>query len=182
MLLSKSAYAGHMGVSRQTVYGWIARGEIVISGDKVDVEASQAKQNSAGAGDQTEMTWAQVAAWVWKHDCEEALPADIDAGQRIEAAAAELGFDVQHEADEQLLILFRPDEETHSFYGKDRAAGALRFLRSEGTVAKLAMRQPFVLFKGLTFQNSAYGRISPGHHNKMLRHGLCVVHASPQYL
>ncbi|QCZ34978.1 hypothetical protein D8Z79_025320 (plasmid) [Escherichia fergusonii] len=53
----------------------------------------------------------------------------------------------------------------------------------DGTVAKLAMRQPFVLFKGLTFQNSAYGRISPGdHHNKMLRHGLCVVHASPQYL
>ncbi|RFM41057.1 hypothetical protein DZB15_28445 (plasmid) [Klebsiella pneumoniae] len=27
------------------------------------------------------------------------------------------------------------------------------------------------------------GRISPGdHHNKMLRPGLCVVHASPQYL
>ncbi len=77
------------------------------------------------------MTWAQAAAWVWKHDGEEALPADIDAGQRIEAAAAELGFDVQHEPDEQLLILFRLDEETHSFYGKDRAAGALRFLRSE---------------------------------------------------
>ncbi|VCY93714.1 hypothetical protein BANRA_05530 [Klebsiella pneumoniae] len=34
--------------------------------------------------------------------------------------------------------------------------------RFDGTVAKLAMRQPFVLFKGLTFQNSAYGRISPG--------------------
>jgi len=33
-----------MGVSRQTVYGWIARGEIVISCDKVDVEASQAKK------------------------------------------------------------------------------------------------------------------------------------------
>ena len=44
MLLSKSAYARHMGVSRQTVYGWIARGEIVISCDKVDVEASQAKK------------------------------------------------------------------------------------------------------------------------------------------
>ena len=73
MLLSKSAYARHMGVSRQTVYGWIARGEIVISGDKVDVEASQAKQNSAGAGTGTgtgagdhhnAMTWAQAAAWV----------------------------------------------------------------------------------------------------------------------
>lgn len=132
MLLSKSAYARHMGVSRQTVYGWIARGEIVISGDKVDVDASQAKQNSAGVGEhQTEMTWAQAAAWVWGHDGGKELPADIDAGQRIEAAAAELGFEVQHEPGEQLLILFRQDEETHSFYGKDHAAGALRFLRSE---------------------------------------------------
>ncbi|QXA81029.1 hypothetical protein I6L64_20150 [Enterobacter hormaechei] len=98
----------------------------------MDVDASQAKQNSAGAGKhQIEMTWAQAAAWVWKHDGGKELPADIDDSQRIEAAAAELGFDVQHESEEQLLILFRPDEETHSFYGKDRAAGALRFLRSE---------------------------------------------------
>lgn len=29
------------------------------------------------------------------------------------------------------MILFRQDEETHNFYGKDRAAGALRFLRTE---------------------------------------------------
>lgn len=132
MLLSKSAYARRMGVRRQTVYGWRARGEIVISGDKVDVDASQAKQNSAGAGGhQTEMTWAQASALVWKHDGWKDLPADIDAVQRIEAAAAELGFDVQHKPDEQLPILFRLDEETHSFYGKDHAAGALRFLRSE---------------------------------------------------
>ena len=73
----------------------------------------------------------RTPAPLWKHDGGKALPADIDAGQRIEAAVAELGFDVQHEPDEQLLILFRLDEETHSFYGKDRAAGALRFLRSE---------------------------------------------------
>ncbi len=54
---------------------------------------------------------------------------------------------------------------------------------SRGTVAKLAMRQPFVLFKGLTFQKLCLPRISPrDHHNKMLRPGLCVVHASPQYL
>lgn len=39
---------------------------------------------------------------------------------------------------EQLLILFRLDKETHSFYGKDHAAGALRFLRSElAYVAKM---------------------------------------------
>ena len=50
-----------------------------------------------------------------------------------------------------------------------------------GTVAKLAMRQPFVLFKGLTFQKLCLpGAFRPGdHHNKMLRPGLSVVHASP---
>ncbi|WP_404948068.1 lipocalin family protein, partial [Salmonella enterica] len=56
-----------------------------------------------------------------------------------------------------------------------------RFERGlEGTVAKLAMRQPFVLFKGLTFQKLCLpGAFRPGdHHNKMLRPGLCVVHAS----
>ncbi|EHH3607165.1 hypothetical protein J4951_004379 [Salmonella enterica subsp. enterica serovar Enteritidis] len=55
---------------------------------------------------------------------------------------------------------------------------------NDGTVAKLAMRQPFVLFKGLTFQKLCLpGAFRPGdHHNKMLRPGLCVVHASPQYL
>ena len=63
------------------------------------------------------------------------------------------------------------------------AIGSL-FRRIDGTVAKLAMRQPFVLFKGLTFQKLCLpGAFRPGdHHNKMLRPGLCVVHASPQYL
>ncbi|MGR2506618.1 lysozyme, partial [Salmonella enterica] len=43
----------------------------------------------------------------------------------------------------------------------------------DGTVAKLAMRQPFVLFKGLTFQKLCLpGAFRPGdHHNKMLRPG-----------
>lgn len=45
-----------------------------------------------------------IRAW-WQ----EKLPADVDAGRRIEAAAAELDFDVQHEPEEQLMILFRPD-------------------------------------------------------------------------
>ncbi|EPM7891949.1 S24 family peptidase [Escherichia coli] len=60
----------------------------------------------------------------------------------------------------------------------------LRLHPKRGTVAKLAMRQPFVLFKGLTFQKLCLpGAFRPGdHHNKMLRPGLCVVHASPQYL
>ncbi|MBD8437520.1 hypothetical protein D5Y44_27540, partial [Klebsiella pneumoniae] len=53
-----------------------------------------------------------------------------------------------------------------------------RFIRvfkdtGRGTVAKLAMRQPFVLFKGLTFQKLCLpGAFRPGdHHNKMLRPG-----------
>lgn len=65
-----------------------------------------------------------------------------------------------------------------------RRARLLRHMKQSGTVAKLAMRQPFVLFKGLTFQKLCLpGAFRPGdHHNKMLRPGLCVVHASPQYL
>ncbi|MGT9533895.1 hypothetical protein ACVWDB_26530, partial [Escherichia coli] len=45
--------------------------------------------------------------------------------------------------------------------------------KKNGTVAKLAMRQPFVLFKGLTFQKLCLpGAFRPGdHHNKMLRPG-----------
>ncbi|WP_413787473.1 DDE-type integrase/transposase/recombinase, partial [Salmonella enterica] len=46
-------------------------------------------------------------------------------------------------------------------------------IECDGTVAKLAMRQPFVLFKGLTFQKLCLpGAFRPGdHHNKMLRPG-----------
>ncbi len=73
-------------------------------------------------------------------------------------------------------------EVIHRKSWKNRAEVELATLT--GTVAKLAMRQPFVLFKGLTFQKLCLpGAFRPGdHHNKMLRPGLCVVHASPQYL
>ncbi|HAA0916012.1 TPA_asm: recombinase family protein, partial [Salmonella enterica subsp. enterica serovar Heidelberg] len=38
--------------------------------------------------------------------------------------------------------------------------------RAAGTVAKLAMRQPFVLFKGLTFQKLCLpGAFRPGDHH-----------------
>lgn len=74
----------------------------------------------------------------------------------------------------------------HEALRRDMAGLAERLagISLRGTVAKLAMRQPFVLFKGLTFQKLCLpGAFRPGdHHNKMLRPGLCVVHASPQYL
>ncbi|MEM5953837.1 hypothetical protein J4V47_25485, partial [Escherichia coli] len=52
-------------------------------------------------------------------------------------------------------------------------AGEGSYGYNAGTVAKLAMRQPFVLFKGLTFQKLCLpGAFRPGdHHNKMLRPG-----------
>ncbi|KME96329.1 transposase TnpA, Tn21 [Klebsiella quasipneumoniae] len=97
--------------------------------------------------------------------CADAL---VAAERRIETRIAEnLTADVRDHLDKLLSEML--------------AGNISRFI---GTVAKLAMRQPFVLFKGLTFQKLCLpGAFRPGdHHNKMLRPGLCVVHASPQYL
>lgn len=76
------------------------------------------------------------------------------------------------------------DNESKVFFEKVKGQYPEMDIKIPGTVAKLAMRQPFVLFKGLTFQKLCLpGAFRPGdHHNKMLRPGLCVVHASPQYL
>ncbi|MDZ1113397.1 hypothetical protein M2T73_17615, partial [Klebsiella pneumoniae] len=51
---------------------------------------------------------------------------------------------------------------------EDAGASIIEPLAVSGTVAKLAMRQPFVLFKGLTFQKLCLpGAFRPGdHHNK----------------
>ncbi|MGT5894793.1 hypothetical protein ACRWUW_26115, partial [Escherichia coli] len=47
--------------------------------------------------------------------------------------------------------------------GVTAAARELSLYESQGTVAKLAMRQPFVLFKGLTFQKLCLpGAFRPG--------------------
>ncbi|SQN68931.1 class 1 integron integrase protein IntI1 [Escherichia coli] len=90
----------------------------------------------------------------------------------------------------RLPVVLTPDEVVRILgflEGEHRLFAQLLYgtgMRISGTVAKLAMRQPFVLFKGLTFQKLCLpGAFRPGdHHNKMLRPGLCVVHASPQYL
>lgn len=45
MLMSKAEYAKHRGVSHQTVYDWIERGEVVMSWNKIDVSATEQRQH-----------------------------------------------------------------------------------------------------------------------------------------
>ncbi len=66
MLMSKSEYAVHRGVSRQTVYDWVAKGEVVLLGNKIDVETTERKmQNEQKGRDEhvprkLEMTWGSA--------------------------------------------------------------------------------------------------------------------------
>lgn len=101
-----------------------------------------------------------------------------DARRETEAQQVHQGEDVIGEAGRVGVVLLDPQVGLVVQQAVEHIGGIA------GTVAKLAMRQPFVLFKGLTFQKLCLpGAFRPGdHHNKMLRPGLCVVHASPQYL
>ncbi|MFP2589974.1 hypothetical protein ACLEWV_27080, partial [Escherichia coli] len=73
----------------------------------------------------------------------------LQQGRRVTAQGGEVLADQV-----QVVEAFRPGQQLG--------------LADAGTVAKLAMRQPFVLFKGLTFQKLCLpGAFRPGdHHNK----------------
>ncbi|WP_240355055.1 helix-turn-helix transcriptional regulator [Pectobacterium brasiliense] len=49
MLMSKAEYARHCGVSRQTVYDWVKKGEVILSGVKIDVTATEQKRDGDGS-------------------------------------------------------------------------------------------------------------------------------------
>lgn len=102
MLMSKSEYARHRGVSRQTVYDWVAKGEVVLLGNKIDVEATERKMQNEQKGQgehvprKLEMTWGQCWAAVKALDGKAPKPSsDEEIKQRVQLAAGELGWDVE---------------------------------------------------------------------------------------
>ncbi|AOO57158.1 hypothetical protein AB9C65_21110 [Klebsiella pasteurii] len=102
MLMSKAEYARHRGVSRQTVYDWVAKGEVVLSGNKIDLEATE---RSLQKEEQTpeerhprvlEMTWGQFWAGVKALDGKSPAPRTEDEiKQRVLHAASELNWTVE---------------------------------------------------------------------------------------
>ncbi|WP_213732195.1 hypothetical protein [Citrobacter europaeus] len=106
MLMSKAEYAKHKGVSRQTVYDWIEKGEVVMSGKKIDVEATE-RRNSPPAQRKDivsemwpertlEMTWGEFWKAVKARDGKIPAPVtDDDIQQCVRDAARELNWEVQ---------------------------------------------------------------------------------------
>ena len=104
MLMSKAAYAKHRGVSRQTVYDWIAKGEIVMAGSKIDVAAT-VQQASGKEADTTNGRWAHRTIEMTWAECWEAIKANdrnvpapttnAEIEQRVREAAEELNWNVE---------------------------------------------------------------------------------------
>ena len=57
MLMTKTAYARNKGVSRQTVYDWIKKGELVLVGAKIDVEATTQRQSEGVSEPLRDIDW-----------------------------------------------------------------------------------------------------------------------------
>ncbi|MGT3338726.1 hypothetical protein ACVSUB_16905 [Yersinia enterocolitica] len=102
MLMSKSAYAKYKGVSRQTVYDWIEKGEVVVIDGKIDVGATEHQQQAA-LDDNTpwprrtlHMTWGECWEVIKSNDCKFPAPTtDEEIQQWVTDAAEELGWGVE---------------------------------------------------------------------------------------
>ncbi|QMA64072.1 hypothetical protein HV023_03955 [Escherichia coli] len=143
MLMSKAEYAKYKGVSRQTVYDWIEKGEEVMSGKKIDMEATEWRNSPPSQGKDTvsemwpertlEMTWGEF--WKAVRDRDGKIPApvtDDDIKQRVQDAAGELGWEA-HFLDDGAICL-EDDEGQHYFeqYNlRGNARLAIRMLRCE---------------------------------------------------
>lgn len=146
MLMTKSEYAKHRGVSRQTVYKWIESGELVMDGKKIDVEATERRQGSGETSQEdgnkyediwpertVEMKWRDFWRSVLDYDGKATAPVtEEDAEKRVEIAAREMGYDVEL-LEEGGFYLTDGDSE-HYFYGygiRENARLVILFLRRE---------------------------------------------------
>ncbi|QDX96860.1 DNA-binding protein [Pectobacterium carotovorum subsp. carotovorum] len=141
-IMSKAEYARYCGVSRQTVYDWVKKGEVILSGVKIDVTATEQKRAGGNHASDSlwphrtmEMTWKQAAEWVRQHDGENPDEDNHDDRlTRLVAAAEELGYDVdnsEYDERESMIALYVDESARHEFYDKGCVGAAIAFLRAE---------------------------------------------------
>lgn len=110
--MSKATYAKYRGVSRQTIYDWMAKGDVVMSGNKIDVEATEqhqkTAQHQAGIGSaepRIEMTWAECWQVIKASDRLYPPPSTShEIRQRLELAADELSWAVEFLGDKGIRL------------------------------------------------------------------------------
>ncbi|EOV2736605.1 TPA: hypothetical protein RLU14_004952 [Enterobacter cloacae] len=137
MLMSKAGYARHRNVSRQTVYDWVAKGEVVMSGKKIDVEATEQMQhgNEYSEGkDYMVLSASQVIEWI--HTSQDKFPAaqsQEDAKQLLEAAAQLITYNIEYLSDEDgeevVRLYHEPDDCEHYFHGFHHLGNAIAFIQ-----------------------------------------------------
>ncbi|QOI56570.1 hypothetical protein [Rouxiella badensis] len=142
MLMSKAAYAKHCGVSRQTVYDWIAKGEVVMCGTKIDAVATEGKRQDDKSVIATqgkwenrtlEMTWGDFWKAVKAKDGQRPPTAnDDEIQQRVREAAGELGWEVDFLEDGGIYLDSGDIEHYCRRYGlRENAELAIELLRRD---------------------------------------------------
>ena len=139
MLMSKSAYAKYRGVSRQTVYDWIAKGEIVISGSKIDIEATE-KQSQKGAAladsQRVTMSSSELIQWVHTHDGKYPVARNQEEAKRLlELAVRLIVYDIEFltndDGEEAIRIYYDGGDVEHIFRGFHQMENAMDFIRDD---------------------------------------------------
>ncbi|MCU6329925.1 hypothetical protein KSU19_19930 [Enterobacter quasiroggenkampii] len=141
MLMSKSAYAKHRGVSRQTVYDWVAKGEVLMSGNKIDAAATESRKKNYAKAEPSdmgreralEMTWTELWELIKANDNVEPFPEDEGhIIERVRAAVDEIYWDVEFIDDGGIRL---DDGDAEYFFTqydlKENALVAIHALRRE---------------------------------------------------
>lgn len=137
MLMSKSAYARHRGVSRQTVYDWVKKGKVVIVSDKIDVEATELKRLEEEVMNGSEYLTLSVSQIIeWLHNYESKYPAiknRNEARKFAETAANTIYHNIEflsyNNNEEAVRIYSPPDDSEYFFRGPRHLENAIYFIR-----------------------------------------------------